>query len=74
MKLLERTEKYEVYSEIEAKDLIEHFRVEAVTKNYTVKKAGYEHKTKKSKGEIIAEVWVVTITQVHAVLWEDLNG
>jgi hypothetical protein len=74
MKLLESTEKYEVYSELEAKEIIEHFRTEAQTNNYTIKKAGYEYKTKKAKGEIIAECWVVTVTKIFSVLWEDLNG
>lgn len=75
MKLLERTEKYETYSETEAKETIEQFRMDAIAKNYKIKKASYEYKTKKAKGEIVGEVWVVTITQVYATLWEDwVNG
>lgn len=70
--LLETTQKYRADSEIQAKDMIEQFRAEAAQKGYIVKKAGYEYKNKKAKGEIIAEAWVVSITQVYAGLWEDL--
>ena len=34
--------------------------------------AGYEYKTKKAKGEIIAEAWIVSITQIFGDIWEDL--
>lgn len=70
--ILETTTKYRADTEISAKDMIEAFRKEAQEKGYTIKKAGYEYKTKKAKGEIIAEAWVVTITQVFGDLWEDL--
>lgn len=70
--ILETTTKYRADTEVGAKDMIESFRKDAAEKGYIVKKAGYEYKTKKSKGEIIAETWVVTITQVFSDLWEDL--
>lgn len=70
--LLEITQKFVAKSETDAKDMIEGFRAEAIQKGYVVKKAGYEYKTKKSKGEIIAEAWVVTVTQVFGTLWEDI--
>lgn len=70
--ILETTTKYRADTEISAKDMIEAFRKEAQEKGYTIKKAGYEYKTKKAKGEIIAEAWVVTITRVFGDLWEDL--
>lgn len=70
--LLETVSKYRADSENQAKEMIEKFREEAAQKGYIVKKAGFEYKTKKSKGEVIAEVWVVTITQVFADVWEDL--
>lgn len=71
--LLETVSKFKAVTEIEAKDMIEQFRQEASKKGYTLKKAGYEYKTKKSKGEIIAECWVVTISQIFGGLWEDLE-
>lgn len=70
--LLETTSKYRTDSEVTAKDLIETFRAQAEQEGYRVKKAGYEYKSKKSKGEIVAEAWVVSITQVFGDLWEDL--
>lgn len=70
--LLETTSKYRADSETQAKEMIEQIRQEASEKGYIVKKAGFEYKTKKSKGEVIAEVWVVTVTQVFADVWEDL--
>lgn len=60
--LLETTQKYSVGTEIQAKDMIEAFRAEAEEKGYTVKKAGYEYKVKRAKGEIIDERWVVSVT------------
>lgn len=70
--LLEVTSKYRTTSEEEAKELIEQFRLQAAKKGYTVKKASYERKVKKAKGEIIAEIFVVSVTQTFAELWEDL--
>ncbi len=71
--LLETTNKYSVNSEVKAKDMIEEFRQKAGEKGYIIKKAGYEYKTKKAKGEIIAELWVVSVTFVFAGLWEDFE-
>lgn len=71
--LLETTSKFKANSEIEAKNMIEEYRVKASEKGYVLKKASYEYKTKKSKGEIIGEVWVVSITQVFGSLWEELE-
>ena len=49
---LETTTKYRVNTEDEAKNMIEKFREQAKTDGILLKKAGYEYKTKKSKGEI----------------------
>lgn len=70
--LLETTLKYRVDTEIQAKDIIEEYRNQAQQKGYVIKKASYERKDKKAKGEIIATVFVVTITQVFASLWEEI--
>lgn len=71
--LLETTSKYRANSEIEAKDMIEEFRANAEKNGYVVKKAGYEYKTKKAKGEIIGEAWIVSVTQVFGSLWEEFE-
>lgn len=67
--LLETTVKLKVDTEIEAKNAIEEYRSDAEQKGYTIKKAAYERKDKKAKGEIIATVFVVTITQIFGTLW-----
>lgn len=71
--LLETTNKYVVDSEVKAKNMIEAFRQDADEKGYVIKKAGYEYKTKKAKGEIIAECWVVSATLVFGSLWEEIE-
>ena len=73
MYMLENTQKYCVDTEEQAKDLIEEFRKTATQKGCTIKKAAFERKDKKAKGEIIATCFVVTITELMGVLWEDLQ-
>ena len=70
MYLLETTEKFRAESEEEAKEMMEKFRKESGEKGYTIKKSGYEYKTKKAKGEIVDQAWVVSIVKVHADIWE----
>lgn len=69
MKKLEVTEKHRAYSE-EAKNFIEEVRINA-GKEYLLKKAGYEYKTKKAKGEIIGEAWITTVVKVYNEIWEE---
>ena len=69
--LLETTIKLKVNSEDLAKSTIESYRQQAQEKGYTIKKAGYEYKTKKAKGEIIDEGFLVTIVQAYASFWDD---
>ncbi len=70
--IFEETVKISANDESKAKNIIEEYRERAKSDGSIIKKAGYEYKTKKSKGEIIAEVWVVTITQVFGDVWEGL--
>lgn len=72
--LLETTLKYRVDTEVQAKNLIDTYREQSQDKGYVIKKASYERKDKKAKGEIIATVYVVTIVQVFATVWEDIDG
>ncbi len=72
--LLETTLKYRVDTEVQAKNLIDSYREQSQDKGYVIKKASYERKDKKAKGEIIATVYVVTIVQVFATVWEDIDG
>ena len=70
MRNLEHGVKIRTESENEAKDVIESLKHDAEDKGFYVKKAGYEYKNKKAKGEIVDEAWVVTATIVHGTLWD----
>ena len=48
-------------SEEEAIALIEDYKAKQFTDGYTVNKSGYVLKTKKSKGEIIDQYYIVSI-------------
>lgn len=71
MKKLEITEKFRAYSESEAKDFIEQNRTAATKDGYTIKKAGYEYRTKKKAGEIVDEAWITTIVKTFNGIWEE---
>ena len=73
MRLIEQTEKYVADSEQEAIGLIEHFRQDAAEKGYVLGKGSYTYRTKKAKGEIIGEAWVVTIKKVLGGVWDEFE-
>lgn len=70
MRILKTTEEYRTDSEIEAKEAMERFRAEAKEKGYHINKSGYTYKAKKSKGDIIDEAWIVSITKEYSSVWE----
>lgn len=67
--LLKLTEEYRVDTEIEAKDLMEKMRSQAISKGYAISKCGYTYKCKKAKGEIIDEAWVVSVVKNYNTVW-----
>lgn len=69
---LEETIKMRAETEGEAQKIISDYR-ENQKDGYTLKKAGYEKKEKKSKGEVIGEGYMVTVTLVYADFW-NLEG
>lgn len=71
MRLIEQTEKYVVDSEEEALKVVQTFKQNAQDKGYLLGSSGYTYKSKKAKGEIIGEVWVVTIKKVLGGVWDD---
>ena len=73
MKKLKITEEYRAYSEQEAIDAIESARSHQKEGGYTLGANGYKYKTKKSKGEIVGEAWVVSFTKIFDEVW-DLEG
>jgi len=71
MKTLKITTEARAYTEEEAKEYIEAFRLSAAERHYTVAAAGYTYKTKKKKGEIIAEAWVCKCVAEYNPVWEE---
>lgn len=70
--LLKVSEQYKCDSEDLAKRTIDEFKEQQTEKGYTLSKAGYTYKTKKSKGEVIVECWVVDVTMTYGGVWDDL--
>ena len=71
MKRLKVTEEYRAYSEEEAIQAINDARALQEEEGYTLGASGYKYKTKKSKGEIIAEAWVVSLTKIFDDVWDE---
>ena len=71
MRLIKRTEEYVVDTEEQAIKAIENFRADAAEHGHTVGASGYTYKTKKSKGEIVAEAYVVKVTRILGGVWDD---
>ena len=61
--LIEETKKFKVDTEAEAATLIDTFKQEQAEGGYVLSKAGYTRKEIKSKGEVIGEVFTVTVTK-----------
>lgn len=73
MRLIEQTEKYVVDSEEDAIKVVQQFKKDAESKGYILGASGYTYKTKKAKGEIIGEAWVVTVKKVLGGVWDDFE-
>ncbi len=71
MKRFKVTEEYRAYSEQEAIDAIEAARAHQADEKYTLGANGYKYKTKKSKGEIIGEAWIVSVTKIFDEIWDE---
>ena len=69
MMMLKVTEEWRCDSKNEAEAFIKAQREKGSENNYDVLKAGYVHKEKKSKGEIIDSCEVVTIVKEYATVW-----
>ena len=70
MKKLKVTEEFRAYSEQEAIDAIENARAHQKEDNYVLGANGYKYKTKKSKGEIADEGWLVSMVKIFDDFWE----
>ena len=74
MKLLTVTTEHRAYSEEEAKEFIEAFRMEAKERGYTVKSAGWTHKEKTKRKVVVAEAWVVKCVATYDTVWDEGEG
>lgn len=59
--LAKTVETYRVSTEEEVKSVLEDFKMDSM---YEVKKATYEKKEVKEKGEVVDEFWVLTVTKL----------
>ena len=71
MKRLKVTEEYRAYSEQEAIDALNEARAKQNTEGYTLGANGYKYKTKKAKGQIVGEAWVVSVTKIYDEVWDE---
>ena len=71
MRLIEKTEKYVVDSEQRAIELIQSSKKASEEQGYILGASGYTYKTKKAKGEIIGEAWVVSIKKILGGVWDE---
>ena len=69
-RLLKQTTEYAVSTEEEAKELMEQFRTQAKQEGYQVISAGYTHKEKKSKGEVIDEGYLLKVVKIFGGFWD----
>lgn len=70
MRCIEQTDKYVVDSEQAAVGLIQAFRNKAEEEGFRLGASGYTYKSKKSKGEIADEAWVVSIKKIFGGVWD----
>lgn len=71
MRKLKITEEFKAYTEEEAIQALNDLRANQNKEGYTLGANGYKYKTKKAKGEIVAEAWIVTATKIYGEVWED---
>ena len=71
MKILKVTSEARAYTEEEAKEYIEQFRANAAREHYTVAAAGYTHKEKMHKGEVIDEAWICKCVAAYNKIWDE---
>lgn len=71
MKKLKVTEEFRAYTEEEAIDAINKARAQQEVGGYILGANGYKYKTKKAKGEIIAEAWIVSMTKIFDEVWDE---
>lgn len=59
--LTQTAETYRINTEEEVKETLEEFKAASA---YEIKKASYEKKQIKEKGEVVDEYWLLTVTKI----------
>lgn len=72
MNILEETYKISADSEQQAQQIIDDYKANQRSGGYILKKGSFERKEKKSKGEVIAERYLITVVLTKGELWEDV--
>lgn len=70
-RILKQTLEFRADSENEAKTLIEKYKDKAEEDGFILSAAGYTYKTKKAKGEVIDEAYIVKLVQQFGGVWDD---
>lgn len=70
MKKLKVTEEFRAYTEEEAISAIQTARDRQSADGYQLGANGYKYKSKKSKGEIVDEAWIITISKIYNEVWD----
>lgn len=71
MKIIQTIEKIRVENEINAQELLSEAKNRQTKEGYILKKASYEYKTKKSKGEVIDDCYLVTLQKEFGGVWDN---
>ena len=70
MKTLTVTTQARAYSQEEAKEYIDNFRSKAGEDGYLAGAASFTYKTKKKKGDIISDGYLVKVTKIYNDFWD----
>ena len=70
-RLIKTNETYCVDTEEQALKMIQEAKDEQIGSGFTVTKSGYTMKVKKSKGEIIAVAYLVSLEKTYGSIWEE---
>lgn len=71
MKKLKETIEARAYSEAEAQECINNFRIKATEEGYKAGAASFTYKTKKKKGEVVSDGYLVKMTKIYDDFWEE---
>ena len=71
MRKLKVTEEFRVETEAEAKNAVENFQKEGLEKGFSIIKWSADYKTKKSKGEIIDNGYLLKVTFQFSNFWDE---